>query len=200
MPTTPEAIIAAIADASAIGFRGQLIARGQARAMIWRDGILPPGAPGFSPQLSYDLHAYGYGLLGLGLRLLEMGGDPGPAPYSLRAGCDRPGSGHGEGQPPRERSPFSFHHGCGELPPRSSISSCIFSAFHGWGGGKFLADGAGTCDADAARDNRSEESHSYVSSERYRFGCECPYLVPEEQIVQKQKLRTEMGTIFCLMV
>jgi len=79
MPTTPEAIIAAIADASAIGFRGRLIARGQARAMIWRDGILPPGAPGFSTQLSYDLHAYGYGLLGLGLRLLEMGGDPGPA-------------------------------------------------------------------------------------------------------------------------
>jgi hypothetical protein len=79
MPTTPEAIIAAITDASAIGFRGRLIARGQARAIIWRDGVLPPGAPGFSTQLSYDLHSYGYGLLGLGLRLLEMGGDAGPA-------------------------------------------------------------------------------------------------------------------------
>ena len=79
MPTTPEAIIAAITDATAIGFRGRLIARGQARAIIWRDGVLPPGAPGFSAQLSYDLHSYGYGLLGLGLRLLEIGGDPGPA-------------------------------------------------------------------------------------------------------------------------
>lgn len=78
MPTTPEAIITAITDASAIGFRGRLIARGQARAIIWRDGVLPPGSPGFSTQLSYDLHSYGYGLLGLGLRLLEMGGDPGP--------------------------------------------------------------------------------------------------------------------------
>lgn len=75
MPTTPEAIVAAITDATATGFRGRLIARGQARAMIWRDGLLPADAPAFAPQLSFDLHSYGYGLLGLGLRLLEMGGD-----------------------------------------------------------------------------------------------------------------------------
>ncbi|PVX83205.1 helicase-like protein [Paraburkholderia unamae] len=47
--------------------------------MIWRDGILPADAPAFSPQLSFDLHSYGYALLNLGLRLLEMGGDPGQA-------------------------------------------------------------------------------------------------------------------------
>lgn len=76
MPTTPEAIIQAISDASATGFRAKLIARGQARSMIWRDGVLPPDAPAFSPQLSFDLHSYGYGLLGLGLRLLELDGDP----------------------------------------------------------------------------------------------------------------------------
>lgn len=76
MPTNPDAISAAIADAAAAGFRGRLIARGQARAMIWREGILPADAPAFSPQLSFDLHSYGYSLLGLGLRLLEMGGDP----------------------------------------------------------------------------------------------------------------------------
>ena len=76
MPTTSETIVAAITDAAATGFRGRLIARGQARAMIWRDGVLPPGAPAFSPQLSFDLHSYAYGLLGLGLRLVEMGGDP----------------------------------------------------------------------------------------------------------------------------
>ena len=75
MPTTPEAIIADINDAVTAGFRGRLIARGQARAMIWRDGVLPPDAPAFSPQLSYDLHTYGYALLGLGLRLREMEGD-----------------------------------------------------------------------------------------------------------------------------
>lgn len=79
MPTNPDAIIAAITDAASTGFRGRLIARGQARAMIWRDGVLPPDAPAFSPQLSFDLHSYAYGLLGLGLRLLELDGDPNQA-------------------------------------------------------------------------------------------------------------------------
>lgn len=79
MPTTPEEIVAIINEASAAGFRGHLIARGQARAIIWRDGILPPEAPAFAPQLSYDLQSYGYSLLGLGLRLRELGGDPGKA-------------------------------------------------------------------------------------------------------------------------
>ncbi|MDW7774371.1 MAG: DEAD/DEAH box helicase [Desulfobulbaceae bacterium] len=75
MSTTPEAIAADIAEAATAGFRGRLIARGQARAIIWRDGELPPDAPAFAPQLSYDLHSYGYALLGLGLRLRELGGD-----------------------------------------------------------------------------------------------------------------------------
>jgi superfamily II DNA/RNA helicase len=75
MPTTPEAITADIAEAVTAGFRGNLIARGQARAIIWRDGVLPPDAPAFAAQLSYDLHSYGYALLGLGLRLRELGGD-----------------------------------------------------------------------------------------------------------------------------
>jgi len=76
MPTNLDTITAAIVDAATKGFRSKLIARGQARAMIWRDGALPPEAPAFSPQLSFDLHSYAYGLLGLGLRLLELGGDP----------------------------------------------------------------------------------------------------------------------------
>jgi superfamily II DNA/RNA helicase len=75
MPTTAEAIAADIAEAATTGFRGRLIARGQARAIIWRDGVLPPDAPAFAPQLSYDLHSYAYALLSLGLRLRELGGD-----------------------------------------------------------------------------------------------------------------------------
>jgi superfamily II DNA/RNA helicase len=74
MPTV-ESIQADIDEAVTPGFRARLIARGQARAIIWRDGVLPPGAPAFSPQLSYDLHSYGYSLLELGLRLRELGGD-----------------------------------------------------------------------------------------------------------------------------
>lgn len=76
MPTTLEAIAADIEETATAGFRGQLIARGQARAIIWRDGVLPPDPPNFSPQLSQDLHSYGYSLLGLGMRLRELGGDP----------------------------------------------------------------------------------------------------------------------------
>lgn len=75
MPTTPEAIMADITEAATAGFRGRLIARGQARAIIWRDGVLPPDAPAFAAQLSHDLHSYGYALFGLGLRLRELDGD-----------------------------------------------------------------------------------------------------------------------------
>jgi hypothetical protein len=75
MATTIEAIEADIAAASVPGFRLRLIARGRARAMIWRDGALPPGAPAFSDLLSYDLQSYGYAMLGLGLRLRDLGGD-----------------------------------------------------------------------------------------------------------------------------
>ena len=75
MPTTSEDILADISTASAAGFRGQLIARGQARAMIWKDGELPPEAPKFDPKLSHDLRSYGYSLLGVGLRLREMDGN-----------------------------------------------------------------------------------------------------------------------------
>ena len=75
MPTTPEAIVDDIQESVAAGFRGQLIAKGQARAMIWREGVLPPDAPDFSPQLSHDLNSYGYALLGLGLRLRELEGE-----------------------------------------------------------------------------------------------------------------------------
>ncbi|ABE40853.1 DEAD/DEAH box helicase-like [Rhodopseudomonas palustris BisB5] len=75
MPTTPETIAADIEEAATAGFRGNLLARGQARAIIWRDGALPAEAPAFAPQLSYDLHSYAYALLGLALRLREIGGD-----------------------------------------------------------------------------------------------------------------------------
>jgi superfamily II DNA/RNA helicase len=76
MPTDIEAIERDINEAAKARYRGRLIARGQARSMIWREGILPPDSPAFSPQLSYDLQSYGYALLGLGLRLREMGGNP----------------------------------------------------------------------------------------------------------------------------
>ena len=64
-----------IREATVSGFRGQLLARGQARAMIWGNGELPADAPAFSPLLSYDLLSYGYALLSDGLDILEGNGD-----------------------------------------------------------------------------------------------------------------------------
>lgn len=74
MPETVEDTEAAIEEATTPGFREQLLARGEARSMIWRDGVLPEEAPAFDQLLSYDLLSYGYSLLGLGLRLVEANG------------------------------------------------------------------------------------------------------------------------------
>ena len=79
MSTTAEEIVASISDATQVGFRDNLVARGRARSIIWKNGVLPDGAPPFSSQLSYDLESYGYALLELGLRLLHLEGDPAKA-------------------------------------------------------------------------------------------------------------------------
>jgi superfamily II DNA/RNA helicase len=61
--------------ATAPAFRERLLARGQARSMVWQDGVLLPGAPQFSPNLSYDLLSYAYSLISMAIRLRETGGD-----------------------------------------------------------------------------------------------------------------------------
>jgi hypothetical protein len=66
---------ASINEAVTPGFREKILARGQSRAMIWRDGQLPPDAPVYSSVLSYDLLGYGYSLLSHGLRLVERQGN-----------------------------------------------------------------------------------------------------------------------------
>ena len=53
--------------------RGRLVARGEARAIIRRDGQLPEGAPAFSASLDTDLSEYGFSLLRASLALRERG-------------------------------------------------------------------------------------------------------------------------------
>ncbi|MGC5322702.1 DEAD/DEAH box helicase [Micromonospora arida] len=57
------------------GFRGRLLARGQAQSMIRREGVLPAGAPTFSAFLDADLLNYGYALLSTSLGLREAAED-----------------------------------------------------------------------------------------------------------------------------
>ena len=75
MASTLEELRSNISQAVEAGYRHQLLARGQARGMIWRAGELPIDAPSFSPLLSEDLLSFGYSLLLHGLRYLDLGGD-----------------------------------------------------------------------------------------------------------------------------
>jgi len=79
---------ARVTEVTQSGYRGQLLARGQARGMIWREGGLPENAPDFDNQLSYDLLSYGYALLSDGLDILEGGGDPNIARRAFEFAAD----------------------------------------------------------------------------------------------------------------
>ncbi len=74
MAFSSEELVASVTAATAPGFRAKLLARGQSRAMVWQEGVLPPDAPRYSSLLSYDLLSYGYSLLAQGLRLLGIPG------------------------------------------------------------------------------------------------------------------------------
>lgn len=60
-----------LAAATEPGFRGRLLARGQAQSMIRRGGVLPDEAPQFSRFLDRDLLDYSYALISTSLRLLD---------------------------------------------------------------------------------------------------------------------------------
>lgn len=75
MASNIQQVEQAVREATEPGAREGLLARGQARAMIWRDGVAPEEGPRFGSLLSYNLLAYGYALLGHSLRLLEGDGD-----------------------------------------------------------------------------------------------------------------------------
>lgn len=75
MAATLEELRANIQAAVEPGYRQKLLARGQARGMIWRGGQLPIDAPNFRSDLSDDLLSFGYSLLLHGLRYIDLGGE-----------------------------------------------------------------------------------------------------------------------------
>lgn len=52
--------------------RGRLVARGEARAIIRREGILPDDAPHFAPTIEVDLADHGFAVLDAALELREL--------------------------------------------------------------------------------------------------------------------------------
>ncbi len=75
MAITLKQLKVSITAAVEPGYRDHLLAQGQARAMIWRNGELPIDAEEYDPRLSEDLLTFGYSLLLHGLRYLDLGGD-----------------------------------------------------------------------------------------------------------------------------
>src|SRR5437879_5524066 len=75
MPRSVEELERRIHQSTEPRFRGQLLARGLARNVIWSAGALPPGSPPFSPLLTSDLLSYGLALFEIGLQLREIARD-----------------------------------------------------------------------------------------------------------------------------
>lgn len=73
---TIDELTAFLTETTTDGYRGRLQARGEARALVRRDGVLPPDSPAFGEGLDIDLAEYGFSLLRASLAVRELGGDP----------------------------------------------------------------------------------------------------------------------------
>src|SRR4051812_29303954 len=73
MARDPEAINRTVTSLVHLDARGRLLARGLARGMVWRDGVVPEGSPGpySSSSLTPDLLDFGYGVLVQALELRD---------------------------------------------------------------------------------------------------------------------------------
>lgn len=72
---TPDAIAQDLLRMIEPGTRERLVARGLARGMIWRGGILSEESPKFAKSLTSDLLDHGYLVLATSLRLRDAAGD-----------------------------------------------------------------------------------------------------------------------------
>ena len=72
---TVDELMVFLTEATADGVRGRLQARGEARAIVREDGVLPDDAPAFGDTIDTDLAEYGFSLLRGSLALREQGGD-----------------------------------------------------------------------------------------------------------------------------
>lgn len=75
MAQNPEVISQTLAALIQPDARGRLLARGLARGMVWREGVVPEGAQDFSASLTPDLLDFGYGILSLALELRDANRD-----------------------------------------------------------------------------------------------------------------------------
>lgn len=72
---TVDELTAFLTQATADGVRGRLQARGEARSIIRRDGVLPDDAPAFGETIDTDLSEYALSVLRASMALREGGGN-----------------------------------------------------------------------------------------------------------------------------
>ncbi|ERF79668.1 MAG: hypothetical protein C207_07134 [Bradyrhizobium sp. DFCI-1] len=72
---TVDELAAFLTQATADGVRGRLQARGEARSIIRRDGVLPDDAPAFGETIDTDLSEYALSVLRASMALREGGGN-----------------------------------------------------------------------------------------------------------------------------
>lgn len=65
-----------LTETTADGYRGRLQARGEARALVRHEGVLPADSPAFGEGIDIDLAEYGFSLLRASIAVRELGGDP----------------------------------------------------------------------------------------------------------------------------
>lgn len=71
MAQNPDQIRSSLDRYLAPEFRLRLRAKGIARGIVWRDGVVPEGSPSFANNLSADLLDFGYAVLALALELRD---------------------------------------------------------------------------------------------------------------------------------
>lgn len=72
---TLEELNAFLRETTADGYRGRLQARGQARALIRHEGVMPAEAPPLGEGIDQDLADYGLSVLRASMAARELGGD-----------------------------------------------------------------------------------------------------------------------------
>lgn len=88
MAANSDTLITRLRSLTEPGARNQLVAKGLARGLVWRDGRPPEGMPSLGESLSADLLDHGYTVLATALSLRQAGQEPELTANALRISAE----------------------------------------------------------------------------------------------------------------